>query len=294
MKNEDPIEALFQKSSSAIEQEKPRELVWNRIENKLKPPKEQPLKKFISSIWFSAAVFALIAVPYFVLLVENLNRENVIDSIQMTTIKQDIKTPNQPEIVQVIPNTSSSKLPEVQPEVKNEIYVALPKLDNINLEEAISEKKLKEKTIILDSIDEKNSYVVLRKAHQIKGDSLESNHSADTVLIAVAAAPTQSKVAKITSSPVMEELKDELMIEISSELQLLPRKLIIKEEVIRTSFQLIKKQNDEIVFENKSIQIIFKKENNHLRMYSNSQHLDNRVVKILEVNKEKIFSYYTK
>ena len=78
MNTNDPIEDLFRDRSIETVGEKPRDLVWKRIESGLKDKekKQKPMREFVSSIWFSAAVFALIAIPYFVLFIENLNSAN--------------------------------------------------------------------------------------------------------------------------------------------------------------------------------------------------------------------------
>ena len=97
----DPIEDLFRERSNETVGEKPRDLVWKRIETGLKDDKkkQKPIREFVTSVWFSAAVFALIAIPYFVLFIENLNtlsnyankyKEIGIHTITSTATSSDI------------------------------------------------------------------------------------------------------------------------------------------------------------------------------------------------------------
>ena len=85
MNTNDPIEDLFRSRSNETVGEKPRDLVWKRIESGLQneEKKKKPIREFVSSVWFSAAVFALIAIPYFVLFIENINTENRENSLEI-------------------------------------------------------------------------------------------------------------------------------------------------------------------------------------------------------------------
>ena len=85
MNTNDPIEDLFRSRRNETVGEKPRDLVWKRIESGLQneEKKKKPIREFVSSVWFSAAVFALIAIPYFVLFIENINTENRENSLEI-------------------------------------------------------------------------------------------------------------------------------------------------------------------------------------------------------------------
>lgn len=85
MNTNDPIEDLFRSRSNETVGEKPSDLVWKRIESGLQneEKKKKPIREFVSSVWFSAAVFALIAIPYFVLFIENINTENRENSLEI-------------------------------------------------------------------------------------------------------------------------------------------------------------------------------------------------------------------
>ena len=95
MNTNDPIEDLFRERSNETVGEKPRDLVWKRIETGLKDDKkkQKPIREFVTSVWFSAAVFALIAIPYFVLFIENLNtvnnKENAVEFVKTNAIEVD-------------------------------------------------------------------------------------------------------------------------------------------------------------------------------------------------------------
>ncbi|MGL5235062.1 MAG: hypothetical protein ACRC8Z_09970 [Empedobacter falsenii] len=104
MNTNDPIEDLFRSRSNETVGEKPRDLVWKRIESGLQneEKKKKPIREFVSSVWFSAAVFALIAIPYFVLFIENINtenRENLLEIVKTNAPVIEQSPTEQEEIV---------------------------------------------------------------------------------------------------------------------------------------------------------------------------------------------------
>lgn len=314
MKNEDPIEELFRQNSASDEHVKPRDIVWDRIETKLKPVKEQPVKKFISGIWFSAAVFALIAIPYFVLLIENINQTNALNALELT------KAPYHSEPVihsePIIPSAPMDTPAVVVPLVPEKILLS-PTKEIVKIivqptaptpSAAFEEELSMNSVIVLDSIQSKDQYVVLRTKKQVVIDTIKAAQLADTILYVANRAsvshPLKSTVSadkEVAASGVKPSVLPKAKLQVKPQpidslegLRLLPRKLIIKDDVLRTSFVLTKTEKDALTFQNKTILVIIKKENNKLRLYSNSQHLDDRIIKLLESNKEKIYSYYKK
>lgn len=316
MKNEDPIEELFRQNSAFDEHVKPRDIVWDRIETKLKPVKEQPVKKFISGIWFSAAVFALIAIPYFVLLIENINQTNALNALELT------KAPYHSEpVIHSEPIISSAPMdtPAVVVPLEPEKILLSPTKEIVKIivqptaptpSAALEEELSMNSVIVLDSIQSKDQYVVLRTKKQVVIDTIKAAQLADTILYVANRAsvshPLKSTVSadkEVAASAVKPSVLPQAKTQVKPQpqpidslegLRLLPRKLIIKDDVLRTSFVLTKTEKDALTFQNKTILVIIKKENNKLRLYSNSQHLDDRIIKLLESNKEKIYSYYKK
>jgi len=102
----DPIEDLFRSRSNETVGEKPRDLVWKRIESGLQNEEKEkkPIREFVSSVWFSAAVFALIAIPYFVLFIENINTENRENSLEIvkTNVPVIEQSPTEQEEIVVL------------------------------------------------------------------------------------------------------------------------------------------------------------------------------------------------
>ena len=96
MNEKDPIEELFRKEAEdSLFQEKPREIVWQKIETNLNAKTKAPVKDFIQSVWFSAAVFALIAVPYFYFFIENMNQQTQnIEFVKHSVEKSILKDSN--------------------------------------------------------------------------------------------------------------------------------------------------------------------------------------------------------
>ena len=201
MNTNDPIEELFRERSNETVGEKPRDLVWKRIESGLKDKekKEKPISEFISSVWFSAAVFALIAVPYFVLFIENLNsaqnKENSVEfvktdspiieeekSVQLDTIQTNINSDKSLDTsIEIVKNGKIKEQPvykviEGVPGSASYHQAEYPALSSASANATVyssAPQSMEERTKVLDSIEKQDQFAVAAKSNAIQlNDSL--------------------------------------------------------------------------------------------------------------------------
>lgn len=326
MNTNDPIEDLFRERSNETVGEKPRDLVWKRIETGLKDDKkkQKPIREFVTSVWFSAAVFALIAIPYFVLFIENLNtvnnKENAVEFVKTNAIEID-------KAVQL--DSVQADLPKIEeieqaPQVaSNNVVVKTKSAGNLSIqpeneinrmssseELSVTASGIMNRSKILDSIVEQDQYVVLDKANIGKTDSIstklknsalgvkiekDNNDTSNNMKMAVVASnrslPSTSHATMAASAPVFEvEAKKSDIKEATINYK--PLKFTIKTDILRTNFKLLKKTTSKISFQNNSIIINFEKVNGNIFLTTNEPKMDATLLGLLEKNKKEIFSYY--
>ena len=326
MNTNDPIEDLFRERSNETVGEKPRDLVWKRIETGLKDDKkkQKPIREFVTSVWFSAAVFALIAIPYFVLFIENLNtvnnKENAVEFVKTNAIEID-------KAVQL--DSVQADLPKIEeieqaPQVaSNNVVVKTKSAGNLSIqteneinrmssseELSVTASGIMNRSKILDSIVEQDQYVVLDKANIGKTDSIstklknsalgvkiekDNNDTSNNMKMAVVASnrslPQTSHATMAASAPVFEvEAKKSDIKEATINYK--PLKFTIKTDILRTNFKLLKKTTSKISFQNNSIIINFEKVNGNIFLTTNEPKMDATLLGLLEKNKKEIFSYY--
>ena len=326
MNTNDPIEDLFRERSNETVGEKPRDLVWKRIETGLKDDKkkQKPIREFVTSVWFSAAVFALIAIPYFVLFIENLNtvnnKENAVEFVKTNAIEID-------KAVQL--DSVQADLPKIEeieqaPQVaSNNVVVKTKSAGNLSIqpeneinrmssseELSVTASGIMNRSKILDSIVEQDQYVVLDNANIGKTDSIstklknsalgvkiekDNNDTSNNMKMAVVASnrslPSTSHATMAASAPVFEvEAKKSDIKEATINYK--PLKFTIKTDILRTNFKLLKKTTSKISFQNNSIIINFEKVNGNIFLTTNEPKMDATLLGLLEKNKKEIFSYY--
>ena len=322
----DPIEDLFRERSNETVGEKPRDLVWKRIETGLKDDKkkQKPIREFVTSVWFSAAVFALIAIPYFVLFIENLNtinnKENAVEFVKTNAIEVD-KTVQLDSVQSDLP-----KIEEIEqaPQVaSNNVVVKTKSAENLSIQSeneinrmssseglSVTASGIMNRSKILDSIVEQDQYVVLDNANIGKTDSIstklknsalgvkiekDNNDTSNNMKMAVVASnrslPPTSHAPMATSAPVFEvEAKKSDIKEATINYK--PLKFTIKTDILRTNFKLLKKTTSKISFQNNSIIINFEKVNGNIFLTTNEPKMDATLLGLLEKNKKEIFNYY--
>ena len=322
----DPIEDLFRERSNETVGEKPRDLVWKRIETGLKDDKkkQKPIREFVTSVWFSAAVFALIAIPYFVLFIENLNtinnKENAVEFVKTNAIEVD-KTVQLDSVQSDLP-----KIEEIEqaPQVaSNNVVVKTKSAENLSIQSeneinrmssseglSVTASGIMNRSKILDSIVEQDQYVVLDKANIGKTDSIstklknsalgvkiekDNNDTSNNMKMAVVASnrslPQTSHATMAASAPVFEvEAKKSDIKEATINYK--PLKFTIKTDILRTNFKLLKKTKSKTSFKNNSIVINFEKVNGNIFLTTNEPKMDATLLGLLEKNKKEIFNYY--
>jgi hypothetical protein len=319
----DPIEELFRARGNEAVGEKPRDLVWKRIESGLKESekKKKPVREFISSVWFSAAVFALIAIPYFVLFIENLNSaQNKSDSVEFvktstetnqtkssksddldliesrdaviengTEIVKNDKVIERPiyKVIEGVPTPGASKVASKN----NSAEISLEAPASI-----IAPQIAEERSKILDSIEKSEQFAV--KVNKTK-DSLITPKSAlkskDTsAQMKMAVVSTNSNTNNKESNAIVAQVSPKKGQVNKSEISFKPLVLTVKTDILRTNFKLLKRNNRRVLLQNKSIIVSFEKVNNTIILSTNEPYIDPVLLGTFEKNKREIFNYYQK
>lgn len=331
--SDDPIEELFRKGSKESASEKPRDLVWKRIETGLQnqEKKKKPLREFISSVWSSAAVFALIAIPYFILFVMNVNADNqsILNVVKTNNPSiQDLRKPdNEMEIIEIKesdiqPSSSIVKNDEVDKSSQNMIDKTIKQSDLENQNELNTHERLIPdisllKTQVLDSIENNDQLALnskLRKfsSHDtivakqnapvvIRGMS-RMNESSQSVSKEMAEQKQSNQVVNNHQSPSLNNLEIAPGLSVSTDKKVnnsdniiyKPLKFVAKTDIVRTSFRLEKKTNNKITFVNKTVTISFEKTADKIILRTNQSKMNPNLINLLETNKKEIFTYYQK
>ncbi|WP_313375720.1 hypothetical protein [Chishuiella sp.] len=312
MKNNDSIEELFQKRNKEAVGEKPRDLVWKRIESGLNTEnkKRRTVREFVSSVWFSAAVFALIAIPYFIFFVENLNSFNENDSIEV------VKMDDFPEEQAIVTTKQLDIVEEVEDKNKKEVIVVknkdndlvnkpiLPKKEVIVLTETKTEKQ---KT--LDSIENKGLYAVNsrmkvnRDEHKDSANfrKLDESFSISNSYYKQREDKTNKEIQSNSKSAVPIIQSSDKPMDISTinnstdeDVKIIykPLKFTAKTKILRTNFKLLDKSKNTISFVNNSIIISFEKVHNEIILKTNEPKMSFELLDLLEKNKKDIFNHY--
>lgn len=328
--SEDPIEELFRQKSEESVGEKPRDLVWKRIETSLqnKEKKKKPLREFISSVWSSAAVFALISVPYFILFIMNINADNEskldIVKINKTVIEDSKKTNNKIEILDMKeldlqPSTSIVKNDEVQ-KTSQKLMNTEPELENLgtfnelNNNDVLASDIAIMRTKTLDSIESNDQLALSSKLKKFSSnDSITpkpnnvirgfnrlraENPVAESNVFKEQNKSTQiaNQQQSLNHTELVPGLSvsntDKKTVNNADNIIYKPLKFVVKTDIVRTSFRLEKKSNNKITFVNKNIRISFEKTADKIIIRTNEPNMNPNLVNLLETNKKEIFSYY--
>ncbi len=325
MNTNDPIEDLFRSRSSETVGEKPRDLVWKRIESGLKDKekKQKPMREFVSSVWFSAAVFALIAIPYFVLFIENLTSFPVIENESSDQVEQikniEIQDKSIEEPIEVAKHTvvkekpvyriveekaASGSVIEAEPVPSYSVasadaarVLAAPPamearskvLDSIEKEGQFAKANNQNLGILKDSaisdkLAKKASGIVIRGASKIKEDT------SDVMKMKVVAEENSSN-ALLEAASVAEVSSKKVNVR-KAEIDYKHAKFSVKSDILRTNFTLQNKSKSKVTFFNKEIVINFEKINGVIVFTTNEPKMDATLLGILESNKVEIFNAY--
>lgn len=328
--SEDPIEELFRQKSEESVGEKPRDLVWKRIETSLqnKEKKKKPLREFISSVWSSAAVFALIAVPYFILFIMNINADNEskldIVKIDKIVIEETKKINDKVEVLDIKeidlqPSASIVKNDEVQKASQKPMNTE-PELENLgtfnelNNNDVLASDIAIMRTKTLDSIESNDQLALSSKLKKFSSnDSITSKPNnvirgfnrlrAENAVAESTVFKEQNKSAPIANQqPSLNHTElvpglsvsntDKKMVNNADNIIYKPLKFVAKTDIVRTSFRLEKKSNNKITFVNKNVRVSFEKTADKIIIRTNEPKMNPNLVNLLETNKKEIFSYY--
>lgn len=281
MNTNDPIEDLFRSRSNETVGEKPRDLVWKRIESGLQneEKKKKPIREFISSVWFSAAVFALIAIPYFVLFIENINSENRESSLQVVQsnapiIEQspigeeiiiiDSKDKIVEEPIEIVKNNKARKQPIYKViEEKTVETIANQDYSIVSAQAAEAplsvQQAMEARSQVLDSIDHEDQFAKVN-LNKVSSDSIISDRFGGKVSGVVAANGVKRQITKqkdtsevMKMTVVAEDRISNTSLETASLLEVFPKKSMVnksiiiykplkftvKSDILRTNFKLL-------------------------------------------------------
>ncbi|MCA4777190.1 hypothetical protein [Empedobacter stercoris] len=281
MNTNDPIEDLFRSKSNETVGEKPRDLVWKRIEFGLQneEKKKKPIREFISSVWFSAAVFALIAIPYFVLFIENINSENRENSLQVVQsnapiIEQspigeeiiiiDSKDKIVEEPIEIVKNNKARKQPIYKViEEKTVETIANQDYSIVSAQAAEAplsvQQAMEARSQVLDSIDHEDQFAKVN-LNKVSSDSIISDRFGGKVSGVVAANGVKRQITKqkdtsevMKMTVVAEDRISNTSLETASLLEVFPKKskvnkstiiykplkFTVKSDILRTNFKLL-------------------------------------------------------
>ncbi|WP_333660246.1 hypothetical protein [Chishuiella changwenlii] len=331
--SDDPIEELFRKGSKESVSEKPRDLVWKRIETGLQnqEKKKKPLREFISSVWSSAAVFALIAIPYFILFVMNINADNQSLLNVVKTINPNIedlrKSDEEMEIIEIPesdiqPSSSIVRNDEVEksPQKIADEGIIQNNLENqneLNTNDRLIPDISLLRTQALDSIEKNDQLALNSKLRKFSSqDTIAAKQNAPVVIRGMSRLNESSqsenkemaeqrlsnKVASNQQSPSINNLEVTPGLAVSTDKKVnnadniiyKPLKFVAKTDILRTSFRLEKKTNNKITFVNKTVTISFEKTADKIILRTNESKMNPNLINLLERNKKEIFTYYQK
>lgn len=291
----DPIEELFRrKIDDTIPQEKPREAVWQKIEKELEPKTRKPLKAFIESVWFSAAVFALIAVPYFYFLIENMNKVEKINSI----VYQDVQV-EEGKFQTKEQNNQPLNLDSALEIVKNDpIKFEDNKLEKVTVRqspqqviESSNETQnyaLESKSSVLNNVDTlalaKNSVIVSEKTKEL--DRL------DSTLYAVNKSKMQASKERIIAEPTAASAPMPASAKVSQPISFYRNRFTLQSQINRASFEFVKKQENKLTFQNNDVKIHISRNNGMVELRANSNKMNAELMQLIIQNKENIYNYY--
>ena len=334
MNTNDPIEDLFRDRSIETVGEKPRDLVWKRIESGLKDKekKQKPMREFVSSIWFSAAVFALIAIPYFVLFIENLNSaNNQEDSVEFVKTSLPVIENESSDQVEQIKNIEiQDKSIEEPIEIAKHNVVKEKPVYRIVEEKAAGGSIIEAEPVPSYSVASADAPRVLAAPPAMEArskvlDSIEKEgqfaKASNQNLGILKDSATSDKLAKKASgvhrikedtSDVMkmkvvaDEQSSNTLLEAASvsevsskkvnikkaEIDYKHAKFLVKSDILRTNFSLQNKSKSKVTFFNKEIVINFEKINGVIVFTTNEPKMDATLLGVLESNKVEIFNTY--
>ena len=334
MNTNDPIEDLFRDRSIETVGEKPRDLVWKRIESGLKDKekKQKPMREFVSSIWFSAAVFALIAIPYFVLFIENLNsannQEDSVEFVKTSSPVLDNQSSDQTEQIKNIEIQDKSIEEPIEIAKHNVVkekpvyriveekaaggsIIEAEPVPSYSVASADAPRVLaappamEARSKVLDSIEKEGQFAKVSNQNLgILKDSATSDKLAKKASGVHRIKEDTSDVMKM--KVVADEQSSNTLLEAASvsevsskkvnikkaEIDYKHAKFLVKSDILRTNFSLQNKSKSKVTFFNKEIVINFEKINGVIVFTTNEPKMDATLLGVLESNKEEIFNTY--
>jgi len=305
----DPIEDLFRNEVvNNTTLEKPREIVWNKIAKELPSKKQTPIKDFVESVWFAAAVFGLIAVPYFYFFIENLNHSGN-SNIQMVNeiVKHQLEIPSinhdknvdefkdlqpasgQNKEIEIVKNTTpkhtvSDIIIDSDPEITNESIDKPSARMNVALMSASSA------TLKFDSTNQyQYDSLKIETSEQVDESKkiVEVNSANDSIIIQNTKPKPQLPQKNNSVQSSTQYNKDQDAIKLNR------NKFSYVDKVHKVSFELVKKTLNEQKFRSGDVEFKLIKENNQILLITNSKNIKQEIINQIQLNKDKIFNHFS-
>lgn len=277
MIDKDPIEELFRNEmDKTISEDKPRDIVWQKIEKELNPKSKKHFKLFVNNIWFSAAIFALIAVPYFYFFVENLNLQNeevfmeqkLLDLVKNDTIKNN-------DFVYEPVVHQEEQISKIKDQNLNKLEIP-PSSENLSLKDELANDRIFE-----ESEDSISNPIVIAASYS----SSQNYDKIDSMTFA------KVNVEKSSKKLVKKELTN--TDEVTKEPIVFYRNRIeLREEINHVSFYFISNVNNKLTFERNGKKIFITRKNGIVKVSTNTDKVKKELLDLVIKNKERIFNYY--
>lgn len=261
MIEKDDIEDLFRKEiKDNITEEKPRPMVWQKIERELQPKTKEPLRLLINNVWFSVGFFALIAIPYFFFLIQNLENKEKSN----TNLTFDEKERNKKDSIVNIENNS-------EPIVLNEVK-RFNKPTDLEINKNDKNKQFRKLQDSINNLTDSINYVL--------ADSVESDTLFVSDQIFVAEEEEKSNLNKIDKS------KEPIIF--------YRDRIVLQGKINHVSFFLTENINDRLVFEKNGHKLYLTRKDGIIKVLTNSEKIKSELLNLVYINRIKIFDYYSK
>ncbi|MDK7674289.1 hypothetical protein QP547_00480 [Weeksella virosa] len=295
------LEELFREKAKNLE-EKPEERVWQRIEKHMYPKKEVPRTSFKDKVWFSAAVYALIAVPVFVLYYmkkanPSSEKEPIVISNVESKPEKSLQTIEQDPVGSNISSNSKKeeriKKPSKETLTKNTLDNAFGKT---------TKQTFDERTEI-----EKDAIAISEKSQLILATNLGENktsHQGDESQLKTMSSATQLKDTKITkmvapkddnqSEKTEIEHKTKKIEQAKEEVVLLPDQFLVLDSIFKVNFRIKEKKPNQLLFQNKEVELRFRKDEKDSITIESTDQINPTIKEKIERRKKEIFQTYEK
>lgn len=296
MMEKDNIEELFREQAKKLE-EKPEEQVWQKLEKQLHPKKEIHWTNFKDSVWFSAAVYALIAVPIFVLyFIEKGNSSSEIETMIVSNVESSPE--KGPQKGQQAEGVDKIELTKKEETFKKELAKNSVEKAPIKTQQKIEDTGEVEKDGI--AISEENQPILAANLDENKMSDEEIEHPK---AVASANQFDEVRTTKMASQRV-EIQKEEQEVEHKNQkieqvkekedVVFLPDQFLVLDSIFKVNFRIKEKTPNQLLFKNKEVELRFRKDEKDSIVIESNDQINPTIKEKIEKRKKDIFRWYEK